>query len=81
MTAGGAGEGAISECHNCSRVPLDHTLADLVVGLRPVNVGFPAQPSPSKSAVELQEGILVGEDMQEVCLEVGDRRAVRARSS
>jgi hypothetical protein len=81
MTAGAAREGGIPERYDRSRIFPDHAPTDLVVCLRLVDVGFPAQPSPSDRAVELQEGVFMGEDVLEVDLKVGDRGAARARDS
>ena len=81
VTAGAAGEGAISEGHNRSHIPPSYALADLIVSLGPVDVGLPAQPLPADRAVELQEGVFVGEDVLEIGPKVGDRGAAQARSS
>jgi len=81
VTAGAAGEGTVPERDHCCRIVGCNPPAELVVGLRPVDVGLPAKPSPSERAVELQEGVFVEEDVSEVGLEVGDRGATWAWNS
>jgi hypothetical protein len=75
-----AGESCIPKRDHCRRIPPGHTPANLVVRLRPVDVGLPAQPSPSSGAVELEKRVAVSEDMSEVDLEAGDGGAAWGRN-
>jgi hypothetical protein len=81
MATGAAGESCIPKHDHCHRIVSCNLLANLIVGLHLVDVGLPVEPSPLERAVELKEGIFVGEDVMEVGLEGGDRRAAWAWSS
>ena len=72
MASGAAGESCIPERDHCCRIIGRNPPANLIVRLRPVDVGLPAQPSPSSGAVELEKRVAMSEDVSEIDLEVGD---------